>query len=339
MRQIALFALMSLLMPFGFTAPLLAASTCAAAPEPVFSLAYGSRYVASDKPGTVLDSTANAAASKALKPVDDFLRDLARMTSGNKSASADCTLAQIAVWARANALEDLQSPTARLTVGSRIASFGLITLAAAKQAGGSDNLADIGAWLGRLVSRQMVFWEEEASAGAKRGNLRAWSALAAAATAAITDDPVMRGWAAWSVSYVLCTAAPDGSLPQEMRRGKYALHYQLHAVSALVVASALLERQGTPVHLVCQGALDRIVGFAMDDLDSGRRTAQITGQTQNYFDGTDVLKPFSFAWIEAYLTLSQVSRHRQLNRFAARHRPLSYSKLGGNQTRMWASDP
>jgi len=334
-----LIALIALLMPLGFPAPVLAASTCASAPEPVFSLGYGSRYEQSDQPGTVIDSAARAAADKELKPVDDFLRDLAKMTSGNKATSADCALSQIAVWARANALQDLQSPTARLTVGSRIASFGLIALEAAKQTEKSSDLADIGAWLARLVNRQMVFWEEEASDGAKRGNLRAWSALGAAATAAITDDPVMRSWAVWSVSYVLCTAAPDGSLPQEMRRGKYALHYQLHAVSALVVASALLERQGTPVHLVCQSALDRVVGFAMDDLDSGRRTAQITGQTQNYFDGTDVLKPFSFAWIEAYLTLSQVSRHRQLNRFAARHRPLSYSKLGGNQTRMWASDP
>lgn len=334
-----LIVLISLLMPLGLPGPLLAADTCASAPEPVFSLTYGSRYVESDSPGTVIDSTANAAADKELLPVDDFLRDLAKMTSGNKSSSGACALSQIAVWARGNALEDLQSPTARLTVGSRISSFGLITLEAAKQAGESDDLADIGAWLGRLVNRQMVFWEEEASSGAKRGNLRAWSALGAAAVAAITDDPVMRSWAAWSVSYVLCTAGPDGNLPQEMRRGKYALHYQLHALSALVVASALLERQGSPVYLACDGALDRVVGFAMDDLDSGRRTTQITGKIQSYFDGTEALKPFSFAWIEAYLTLDQVSRRRQLDSFAARHRPLSYSKLGGNQTRMWADKP
>ncbi len=332
-----LIVLISLLIPFGFSAPLLAA-TCVSAPEPVFSLAYGSRYVESDEPGTVIDSKASAAAEKELKPVDNFLLDLAKMTSGNKPSSGACALSQIAVWARANALEDLQSPTARLTVGSRIASFGLITLEATKQVGHSGELADIGAWLDRLVSRQMVFWEEEASSGAKRGNLRAWAALGAAAAAAVTNDPVTRSWAAWSVSYVLCTAGPDGSLPQEMRRGKYALHYQLHAVSALVVASALLERQGSPVHLTCDAALDRVVGFAMDDVDSGRRTAQITGKTQSYFDGTEVLKPFSFAWIEAYLTLDHVSRHRQLEHFAARHRPLSYSKLGGNQTRMWARE-
>ncbi|MCF6234273.1 MAG: alginate lyase family protein [Rhodobacteraceae bacterium] len=333
-----LIVLIALLMPFGFPAPLLAANACASAPEPVFSLAYGSRYVESDKPGTVIDSTASAATDKELKPVDNFLRDLAKMTSGDKSSSAACALSQIAVWAKGNALEDLQSPTARLTVGSRIASFGLITLEAAKQAGDSSELVVIGAWLGRLVNRQMVFWEEDASDGAKRGNLRAWSALGAAAAAAITDDPVMRGWATWSVSYVLCTAGPDGSLPQEMRRGKYALHYQLHAVSALVVASALLERQGSPAHRACDGALDRVVRFTVDDLGTGQHTAQITGKTQNYFDGTDVLKPFSFAWIEAYLTLDHVSQYQRLDRFAAPHRPLSYSKLGGNQTRMWARD-
>lgn len=331
-----LFAMIAILVTALIGDPAMADDTCPIAPDPVLVLAHGSRYVESDAPGTKIDKQANAAANEELKPVDDFLRDLTQLASDRDTKSgANCLLQQIAVWANAGALESLQSETAQLTVGSRIASFSLITLQAMNKADHSTDLADVGAWLSRLMTRQMMFWEADASDGAKRGNLRAWAALGAAASALITDDPVMRGWAAWSVSYVVCTANPDGSLPQEMRRGKYALHYQLHAIAPLVVASVLLNKQGISLQPVCDGALGRIINFALDDLDTGSQSAKITGKIQSYFDGTEALKPFNLAWIEAYLSLDQVPERQRLNDIAKMHRPLSYSKLGGNQTQMW----
>jgi len=335
-----IFATLAILAPVVIGNAAAADDTCPTAPDPVLNLGHGSRYVESDAPGTEIDKQANLAADEELKPVDDFLRNLAQLASENDTGfGANCILQQIAVWANAGALEGLKTQTARLTIGSRIASFALITLQAMEHADHSDDLAEIGAWLSRLMTRQMVFWEEEASDGAKRGNLRAWAALGAVASAAIVDDPVMRGWAAWSVNYVLCSANPDGSLPQEMRRGKYALHYQLHAISPLVVSSVLLDKQGISLQSTCDGALGRIIGFALDDLGTGNKTAEITGKTQSYFDGTDVLKPFSLAWIEAYLTLDQVPKRERLNEIADLYRPMGYSKLGGDQTRMWSKDP
>lgn len=344
------------------------AFTCAKAPDPVVSLSYESRYTDESVTRADIDPDADAATDLALEPIDNFLRDLTRTSNtlfpdpGKKKAKksgdakpkaekakgdkpensgpnpaeiADCVVGQIAVWARAGALLDLRTPTARLTIGARVAGFGLVLLQALPQATQSDDIAVVKAWLGQLVRNQMVFWEEEAPNGSRQGNLRAWAALAAAASAQILDDPVMRGWSAWSVRYILCKAAPDGSLPQEMRRGHFALKYQLHAIAPLVVTTLLLKRQGIDLRPACDNALARVVGFATADLDTGSATQAITGEVQSFFDGTDTLKAFHLAWIEPYLLLAPKGNKRVLLKLAEQYRPLNYSKLGGKQAVIW----
>lgn len=338
-RAIALMLALAAGLPLG--AGPARAQACDPAPEPVLSLSYGSRYAQGDASRSELDTEAEAEAEGALKPVDDFLRDLTRAANGifapdaDKPAIADCLTGQIAAWARADAMSDLGSDTAKLTIGSRLAGFGIVLMQILPEATRADEIADIKAWLGRRMAEQMVFWEEEAPNGARQGNLRAWAAMGAAITATLIEDPVMRGWAAWSASYILCKAAPDGSLPQEMRRGRFALKYQLHAIAPLVITALVLERQGIQLQGVCEGALSRAVQFAVGDLATGAATAAITGKTQSFFDGTDTLEGFHLAWLEAYLLLDTRADRRPLEALAEAWRPLRNSKLGGNQTLIW----
>lgn len=312
---------------------------CPAAPDPVLDLAFDSRYASDSATRSEIDPEAEAAAKDALKPVDDFLRDLARRANaaldGSDPAAADCVVAQVALWAEADALAGLDSPTARLTVGARLAGFALVMLQVAPAAGDADALARIDAWLTRRLTDQIAFWEEAAPDGARMGNLRAWAALAAAATAAHSGEARLRYWAAASASYVLCSAAADGSLPQEMTRGRLALQYQLHAITPLVVTALLLERQGLPLAGVCAGALDRVVGFALSDLADGAQSAALSGAAQSFFDGSDTLEDFHLAWIEAYLRLSGTAHAAEAEALILPRRPLTYSKLGGNQTLIW----
>lgn len=316
------------------------AAGCPAAPTPIYSLDYGSRYSESSSNRAVIDAGANQEVDEALAPVDDFLRSLADQADkvheagADQRGIADCVLSQIAVWAQANALTDLKSSTANLTIGSRIASIGMVVLQVMPFRSSDLQLAAIRPWMQELMTRQMVFWEASAPDGAKQGNLRAWAALAGSATSTILEDPVIRGWSAWSTTYVLCTASSDGSLPQEMSRGKYALHYQLHAIAPLTVSTALLSAKGIDLSDRCNGALKRVVDFAVEDLNDGRNSTRITGKTQSFFDGSDQLKGFNLAWLEAYLTIHYDPK---LISLAERYRPLSYSKLGGNQTLMWAN--
>lgn len=322
-----------------FAAQAARADDCPAPPDPVISLAFDSRYQDGDATRSEIDPEAEKAAEDAIAPVDDFLRDLVRdandVVKGEEGADADCVLSRIAQWARADALSDLGSNAARLTIGSRIAGFGLVLGQVLPTATDTDAADDARLWLQRLMTDQMAFWENDAPPGARNGNLRAWAALGGASVSALTDDPAIRDWSAASITHVLCTVAPDGSIPQEMSRGRLALSYQLHAIAPLVVTSLLLEQQGTPVAQSCDGALGRAVLFTAMDILSGEATKAITGEDQSLFDGSDELEAFHLAWIEAYLRLPDMPGQPDLDRLAEDWRPLNYSKLGGNQTLLW----
>lgn len=333
--KIACFAAALLLYPAAVLA-----KECPVAPEPVVALDYDSRYQADSATRSEIDAKADAEVDKALAPVDDFLRDLTSLANSgfkdgaDKAGVADCVVGQIATWAGAGALTELTSPTSNLTSGARIAGFGLVLLQVLPHTTRSDDVAVIKGWLAGLQRSQTAFWEADAPEKARRGNLRAWAALSAATAAEVLDDPVLRAWALWSTNYVLCSADADGSLPQEMSRGKYALKYQLHAVAPLVVTALLLERGGADVQGLCDRALSRVVGFAVADLDSGAATEAITGKVQSFFDGSDQIEGFNLAWLEPYLILAK-DADPALRKLADQYRPLNYSKLGGDQALIW----
>ncbi len=312
---------------------------CKPAPQPILTLAYGSRYSDVGSGSKTLDKNASSDVDNALEPVDEFLRELTMMANmvhqadGNASEIADCAIGQIASWAEANALADLQQ-NARLTIGSRLAGIGFALLQTVPYSSSKKHMPIISRWLQERMMDQMVYWEADAPDGASRGNLRAWAGLAGATIGTVIDDPVIRGWSAWSSTYVMCTANEDGSLPQEMTRGKFALHYQLHAVAPLTVSAALLSRQGMELNERCENALQRIVNFTVDDLRSrGAKTQAITGERQTVFEGDAEVKGWQLAWLEAYLS---IQFDAGLIALADEYRPLSYSKLGGDQTLIWS---
>lgn len=317
------------------SAPLPAFAACPPVPAPVAELSFQSRYQSDDPSRSEIDADAEADAKEALAGLDDFITDLTSRTDTALAAQdrdgAACVMAALAVWADGDALSHLGTDTVQLTLGSRIAALALVAAQVAPVAD-AGHTASVKAWLGRRMDEQMVFWET-ATQGAASGNLRAWAGLAGAAVALLTGDGVTRGWAAWSISYVACTANPDGSIPQEMGRKHLALHYQVHAVTALTVAAALLEQQQTSVMARCGRALDRIVAFTLDDLAAkGAQSAAHAGAQQSLNQGFAGLKDFQLAWGEAWLRLRN---QPNLEAAIAARRPLKYSKLGGDQSRIW----
>src|SRR5690606_20480116 len=95
---------------------------------------------------TRIDPGASQQVDEALGPIDDFLRDLTVQANSvigagdDRSRIADCVIARMATWARDDAMGDLVSATARLTVGSRLAAFGLAALQVARFATRPDDL-------------------------------------------------------------------------------------------------------------------------------------------------------------------------------------------------------
>ncbi|WP_422049405.1 alginate lyase family protein [Shimia sp.] len=314
---------------------------CAAAPKPVVSLDHGSRYIADDSSRSIVDPTSNADVNAQLKPIDAFIRSLVQEANsvlaqkGDPAQSANCVVAQLAHWARADALSDLKNLTANFSVGSRLAGFAFAYAQVRPYANSTQEKRLIEAWLLQRAREQMAFWEEDATPGSKRGNLRAWATLAINLAGYLTKDDSALRWSAWSATFLQCQALEDGSLPQEMKRGKYALHYQLHAIAPLVVTTLLLERQGLSIRGVCDDALIRIVRFAMSDLETGEKSQAYSGKPQSYFDGSESLEKYQLAWLEAYLLLHEDAG---LTKIANGLRPLSHSKLGGRQDLLWQAE-
>lgn len=142
----------------------------------------------------------------------------------------------------------------------------------------------------------------------------------------------MKDWADASIRLVACQAGPEGSLPLEMTRRDLALHYQLHAVTPMVVAAVLLEADGRALFAACDGALHRTVEFVLDGFEDRHLVERLTGSPQSYFNGTETLRAFELAWAPAYLSLFDAPR---LAAFVKDLGALANSKIGGNQALLW----
>lgn len=334
------------LRPLALGLTLLAAPLAAEEPDcppgtdPVVTLGFGSRYTDDSANRSDFDEDSDRAVTAALKPIDDFINDLARLTdrlhdpeteAEVAQEAAECVIALIQPWAEADALSDLKTQGANLSAPSRIGgiAFAYGAAIAARPELASDEIED---WLAARARQAMTFFDTQAPPRASQNNLRAWAGLAVTRIGLILDDPVLIDWGAGSAELVACTAAPDGSLPNEMWRGRLALHYQLHAVAPLVTTAALLPDRD--LFAICDAAIPRIVRFTLVGLDDPTPVEKITGKAQSV-GGAKKPRDFELAWVPAFL------RFNPDPELAARIEgieKLGNSKLGGDQRLLWPTE-
>ncbi len=313
---------------------------CPALAPPVVRLDHGSRYTSTDKSRSDFDTVSNAEVNKQLKPVDDFITDMslaanAAVQSGDLAA-VRCVVSGLDAWAQAGALGDIGSMNAGLSMPSRLAGFAWAWAEVKPMVPEGQNGALIESWLSGLAQSTIVFFETTAPPNSRKNNLRAWAGLAVARVGVTLNDPDMLDWADASVRLVACGADPDGSLPLEMARKDLALHYQLHALGALVTTAALLQRDGHTLFEACEGALHRAIRFTVRAFDDPALVTQISGAKQSFFDGSDRLQGFELAWTTAYLATFYAP---DIAAFAAPFGDMANSKLGGLQSLLWPGPP
>lgn len=311
---------------------------CVAPPEPVVALDHGSRYVDADKSRSEFDQTSNADVNAQLEPVDTFISDLvgvsnrAISTPADRPVAAECVVSALAVWARADALSDLATMNANLSAPARIGGLAFAYAQVRPYLPESEETALVERWLSDRARQTMTYFDEDAPTMASQNNLRAWAGLAVARIGITVDDATMTDWAADTVRLVACQANPDGSLPFEMTRKERALHYQIHAVTPLVVAAALLEDRDHDLFRACDMAIHRTVYFVVNAFNDPTLVEDISGSVQTYFNGDDELRSFELAWAEAYLSLFYAP---QIRSFVDEYGTLGNSKLGGQQSLLW----
>jgi len=313
---------------------------CPSLVAPVIRLDHGSRYTSGEKSHSAFDSASNAEVNAQLKPVDTFITDMilaanAALANTDPSA-ADCVSAGLAAWAKAGALGDLGTLNAKLSAPSRLAGLAFAWDEVKPMRDDTPDAQLIESWLTTLARATMTFFDADAPPNAQKNNLRAWAALAVARVGLTLRDEAMIAWADASVQLVACTANPDGSLPLEMARKRLALHYQLHALAALVPAAVLLQRDGHALFQACGGSLHRSIRFVLEAFADPTEVNRLSKSKQSYFDGSDTVHGFELAWSTGYLATFYAPN---LAAFVAPYGDLANSKIGGLQSLVWANGP
>jgi poly(beta-D-mannuronate) lyase len=318
-------------------------SDCAAAPPPVVTLDFGSRYTAESETRSDFDEEGDRAVTAALKPIDDFVADLARQTDVLNDPKTEptrarkvaaCVQASILTWAKGKALSQLESQGANLSVPSRVGGIAFAYHAARRLLPEASGNAEIEKWLLERARQTMAFFDSKAPPRASENNLRAWAGLAVTRIGLTLDNSQLINWGEASARRVACTADRDGSLPNEMWRGKLALHYQLHAVAPLVTTAALLEDTRPGLFQACEGAILRVVDFTLAGLKEPSVVEELTGKGQTV-GGSKKPRDFELAWLPTFLRFHSDPEAEALSR---RVGAFGNSKLGGNQRLLWGVD-
>jgi poly(beta-D-mannuronate) lyase len=326
---------LALVHPFGNT---VAAKSCFSTTTPVIKLSFGSRYTSDSKTRSDIDEASNQEVDEALKPIDKFIQDISREANASlkgeygSADKASCVLEAILTWAKADALSNMESMTAKLAVPSRI---GGIAVAYGQVRGLVPNSVQervlIETWLKRRALETKSFFDTKAPKRASRNNLRAWASFAVGEIGILTKDETLVAWAKDTNKVMIAQASADGSLPLEMERGKYALHYQIHALAPLVTSMARMCDTGRGSSGADFAKLQKIAQFTIASISDPQAVATLAKAKQVYTRDPKKLSG-SLAWLEPYTALTADTG---LFAKSAVVRPLLNSKLGGDLSRLY----
>lgn len=311
--------------------------TCFDYPPPVVSLDFGSRYEDGSATRSEIDKVSNAEVNKALKPIDRFIQLLAkqsnevRKTPQTQDDTKRCALEALDRWAQANALSDMKTMNAKLAVPSRIGGIAIAYAQLDPSTLDPATRQRIDTWLLQRAEATMTFFDEDAPTKASRNNLRAWAALAVTQIGISQNNRLLVDWALATNETMVRDAGEDGSLPLEMGRAKYALHYQIHAVAPLVVSTALLCEAGYGARDLTLDNLKKVVAFTLSATADPTIVEEITSHRQTIDPGLEQNNE-KIAWLEPYLALVGDG---ELSEKVDALRPFLNSKLGGNLTEIY----
>jgi poly(beta-D-mannuronate) lyase len=328
--------------PGAVTGALAEEFSCPEFPKPSVVLEFGSRYKDESKSRSEKDKNSDEEVTKALKPSDDFVQDVTKISNRAledpelRDVVTECVIGAVHDWAEADAFSDMRTMNARISYPARVAGIAVAYKQVRPFAEDyAEEREEIESWLGRRADEIVEFWNNDAPPLASQANLRAWAALATTQIGLILDEPSYLDWSLLSMRIILDTQDEDGSLPLEMRRGKWGLHYQLHAMAPMTVSTALLCQAGYRNPEAYEERLDEAVAFSLKAIGDPGIAEEITGKEQTVEAGLDNQKTFAIAWLEAYQNFNfDPEFDKELQDF----RPMNNSKLGGDLTLLYRNN-
>jgi poly(beta-D-mannuronate) lyase len=285
-----------------------------------------------DSKGSVIDPVkwkAYAESSGPVKKLGNEAVDAADAfrATGSRQA-AECVLALEKTAAQDKALTGTMSSSQAYFVQGWVTGALAIALLKVRDSG-VVNRADtklIADWM-KTVSQQTMDFYDKRDAAAPNGNGNNhlyWAGVQVGAAGIASNDRKLLDWAVAAYHNGIRQITPEGTLPEEMRRGQRALHYHLYAASPLVYLAEFGEDNGIDLYAEDNYALKRLVDRSIAGLNGSGYFDKATGIKQDLPDGPPSAE--AIGWARVYV-------HRfpdpAISALLAQAPSLGYMYLGG----------
>jgi poly(beta-D-mannuronate) lyase len=179
-------------------------------------------------------------------------------------------------------------------------------------------------WMETVSKQTMAFYGDRLAKSPNGNNHLYWAGVQVAAVAIAANDRKLFDWALMTYRNGIQQITPEGTLPEEMRRGQRALHYHLYAAAPLVYIAEFGEDNGIDLYAEDNGALTRLVDRSVQGLEGSGYFDKATGIKQDLPNGPPSAE--AIGWAKVYV-------HRfpdpELSKLLSQAPSLSYMYLGG----------
>lgn len=181
-------------------------------------------------------------------------------------------------------------------------------------------------WIDKVVSQSQGYYEEHRknSAGDAQNNHLYWAGVEVAAAGIAANNRKLFDWGMETYRVGISQIKPDGSLPQEMRRGQRALHYHLYALAPLIYLAEFGEENGLHSYADSDYAIKKLANLCIAGLGDNSFFVKATGIAQDTPNGSPAAEQIS--WAKIYLGRFP---NPQLAKLLDEAKSMSYMYLGG----------
>lgn len=286
----------------------------------------------SDSKSSVIDPEkwkAYAASAGPYKDLGNHIADAADAyrTTGS-SAALDCAIQHMEAAAKDGVFTGkMSSGQAYYVQGWTIGAIAIAYLKI-RESGRitADQQESILHWITQVVSQSQNYYDlrRKNSTGDTQNNHLYWAGVEVAAAGIAANDRKLFDWGMETYHTGISEIQPDGSLPQEMRRGQRALHYHLYALAPLVYLAEFGEENGLHSYAERDYAIKKLAALSIQGLQDNSFFVKATGIPQDTPNGP--LAAEQISWARIYLARFP---DPQLAKLLAQATSMSYMYLGG----------
>lgn len=138
-------------------------------------------------------------------------------------------------------------------------------------------------WIQQVVPQTIHYYDMRGQkhTGDAVNNHLYWAGVEVAAAGIVANNRKLFNWGIDTYHVGVAQIQPDGSLPQEMRRGRRALHYHLYALAPLVYLAEFGEDNGLHLYAERDYAIKKLAKLSADGLVNNSFFVKVTGIQQD----------------------------------------------------------